>query len=293
MNDEVNNMIGQERFQDINRLLNKRLEEKKVLIAAHRGSWSGNIVNNTIPAYVASLKMHADMFECDLISTLDGVLYTIHDGFESINYGFHSNSKTFYSKEIDSLQYLNHDGVLSGYYAEKFEDVLKYFQNGELFNVDRAWSILPEVAKMMDKYPSSVYQAIIKTPPQKEYLDFFENYPTKFMYMPIVRSMDDVRLALSYKNINTVGVELIAPTTESELFQDENIKWIKEQGLFCWANTIKLGGFQRYDLFGGLDDDMAIVNDPKESWGKIMDKGINVMQTDWPAILSDFRDQYV
>ena len=36
-------MVGQERFKEINSLLNKRLEEKKVLIAVHRGCGCGNI----------------------------------------------------------------------------------------------------------------------------------------------------------------------------------------------------------------------------------------------------------
>ena len=40
-------MVGQERFQDINKALNARLAEKKVLIAVHRGSWGGSIIENT------------------------------------------------------------------------------------------------------------------------------------------------------------------------------------------------------------------------------------------------------
>ena len=68
---------------------------------------------------------------------------------------------------------------------------------------------------------------------------------------------------------------------------------VKEQGLFCWANAITLGGSQKYDLFGGLDDDMAIKESPKKAWGKLIDKGINVMQTDWPGIMSDFIKKYI
>lgn len=40
-------MAGQERFKEINNILNKELEEKKTLIAVHRGTWGGNIVENT------------------------------------------------------------------------------------------------------------------------------------------------------------------------------------------------------------------------------------------------------
>ena len=54
-------MVGKEKFKEINRLLNQKLEEKKVLIAVHRGCGCGNIIENTIPAYRAALQMHADV----------------------------------------------------------------------------------------------------------------------------------------------------------------------------------------------------------------------------------------
>lgn len=283
-------MIGHEKYKEINSLLNQRLEDKKVLIAVHRGSGHGNIVENTIPAYMAALQMKADMFECDLIESTDGVLYAFHDGNEMRLFKKDRNIKTYSSKEIDSFEYLNPIGEPANYHVEKFEDILQYFKHDELFNIDRAWDILPQVVKMLEKYPYAIKQAIIKTPVKKNFLEFFENCSTKVMYMPIAYSMDDIKTALSYKNINTVGVEMIAKNVEDELFQDKNIQWVKEQGLYCWVNAITLGGYKEYDLFGGLDDDTAIKEDPEKSWGELIDKEINVIQTDWPGILSTYRD---
>ena len=283
-------MVGQEKFKDINRLLNKRLEEKNVLIAVHRGCGCGNIIENTIPAYMAALQMNADMFECDLIESADGILYTFHDGYEMRLLRKRRNIKTYSSKEIHSFKYRNIIEEPSDYHVEKFEDVLRHFNHGELFNIDRAWDILPAVVGMLEKYPYAIRQAVVKTPVKKPFLEFLENCPTKVMYMPIAHTMEDIKTVLSYKNINTVGVELIAKKAEDELFQDENIQWIKSQGLYCWVNAITLGGTQGYHLFGGLDDDTAIKKGPEESWGKLIDKGINVMQTDWPGIMSAFRD---
>ncbi len=283
-------MVGQERFKEINSLLNKRLEEKKVLIAVHRGCGCGNIIENTIPAYMAALKMNADMFECDLIESTDGILYTFHDGYEMRLLRKNRNIKTYSSKEIDSFKYYNIIEEPANYHVEKFEAVLQHFNHGELFNIDRAWDILPSVVQLLEKYPHAAKQAIIKTPIKKPFLEFLENCPTKVMYMPIAYNMEDIKTVLSYKNINTVGIEMIAKEAEDELFQNENIRWVKEQGLYCWVNAITLGGTKGYDLFGGLDDDTAIKMDPEKSWGKLMDKGINVMQTDWPGIMSAFRD---
>ena len=146
---------------------------------------------------------------------------------------------------------------------------------------------------LLEKYPQAIHQAIIKTPVKKKYLDYLEECKMKVMYMPIAYNLEEIKTVLSYENINIVGVEMIAKNSEEELFQDCNIQWVKEQGLFCWANAITLGGSQKYDLFGGLDDDMAIKESPKKAWGKLIDKGINVMQTDWPGIMSDFIKKYI
>lgn len=284
-------MVGQERFQDINKVLNARLAEKKVLIAVHRGSWGGSIIENTIPAYMAALQMGADMFEVDLAKSEDGVLYAIHDTYERRLLKKMKNIKTMSSKTIDKLQYYNSIGEPSGQHVQYFEDVLKHFANGELFNIDRAWSILPEVDAVMRGYPHAIYQAVIKTPVKDEYLEFFQNCPEKYMYMPICYSMDDVRKALSYTDINIVGVEAIARSTDADLYAAENIRWMKEQGLYIWSNAITLSNYDRHILCAGFDDNKAIIEGPEKAWGVLMDQGYNVLQTDWPAQLSTYRDQ--
>lgn len=284
-------MVGQERFQDINKVLNARLAEKKVLIAVHRGSWGGSIIENTIPAYMAALQMGADMFEVDLVKSEDGVLYAIHDTYERRLLKKMKNIKTMSSKTIDKLQYYNSIGEPSGQHVQYFEDVLKHFANGELFNIDRAWSILPEVDAVMRKYPHAIHQAVIKTPVKDEYLEFFQNCPEKYMYMPICYSMDDVRKALSYTDINIVGVEAIARSTDADLYAAENIRWTKEQGLYVWSNTITLSNRERHILCAGFDDNKAIIEGPEAAWGVLMDQGYNVLQTDWPAQMSAYRNQ--
>lgn len=145
-------MVGHEKYQDINKLLNERLAEKKVLIAVHRGAWGGNIIENTIPAYRTALDMGADMFECDLSLSTDGVLYVIHDGGELRLFGRSENIKSLSSAEIDSMEYRNCIGEPSGQKVQRFEEVLQYFTHGELFNIDRSWPALSEMGAVMQKY---------------------------------------------------------------------------------------------------------------------------------------------
>ena len=97
-------MVGKKEYAEINQLLNKRLDEKKILIAVHRGTWGGNIIENTNLAYEQSLAMGADMFECDLSNSTDGELYCFHDGGESRILHEEDNIKTMSSEKIESLE---------------------------------------------------------------------------------------------------------------------------------------------------------------------------------------------
>jgi glycerophosphoryl diester phosphodiesterase len=48
------------------------------LVAAHRGSCGGNIVHNTINAFLAAIRLGADIIECDVAKTRDGKLVLFH-----------------------------------------------------------------------------------------------------------------------------------------------------------------------------------------------------------------------
>lgn len=283
-------MLGKKRYSEINKVLNKKFDKNKVLIAVHRGSPGGNIIENTIPSYYNALKLGGDMFEMDVIKSTDGVLYTFHDGTEKRNLGEDDNIKTMSSEKIDSLYYFNNIGAKSKFKVENFEEVVKEFKNGELYNIDRAWDIFPEVCEILEKH-NILGQAILKSPVKKEVLEFFNNHEVKHLFMPIVYSIEEIETVLSYENINVVGLELIAQDTECELFKDEVIKQLKEKNLFMWANSITLDDETK--LFGGLDDNISIIESPDKGWGKLIEKGLNVIQTDWPSLLREYRSEYL
>ena len=285
-------MFGKEEYREINTNLNRQLEEKQVLIAVHRGTWGGNVAQNTIQAYRIARQMGGDIFECDLAPSTDGVFYAFHDGTEPGNLGRQENIKTMSSQEIDSLVYINTVFEPSGVHVEKLEDILRTFCHGELFNIDRAWDHLPQLIPVLDRHPHALHHAIIKTPVKPEYLGFFQNCPQKYPYMAIVQNLEEVEQALAWPGINLVGMELQASTKEDDLFQDGLIQRLAEAGVFAWANAIKLRPHEAGTLFAGLDDNVALDGDPDSSWGEMFRKGIRVVQTDWPWQLSQYRGSY-
>ena len=289
-------MIGKKEYAQINALLNRKLEEKKHMIAVHRGSYTGNITQNTIPAYIAAIRMGADMVEGDINSTTDDVLYVFHDGHEPDVFGVEKNVKTMTSEELEALRPYNAVFGRVGRRVNRFEEVIAFLPKHVMYNVDRAWDIFPKVVKVLDKYPEKIQQVLLKAPMRaKEAVEFLASYPNKYMFMPICYNMADVEEALSYEGLNLVGIELIAATPEDELFQDEAIAYIHSKGLYCWVNSIELGQLRadyshRPTLYGGVNDDVSIIEGPDKGWGKLMDKKIDIIQTDWPALLYAYRE---
>ncbi len=289
-------MFGKQEYAQYNELLNRKIQEKKHLIAVHRGSYTGNITQSTIPAYMAAIKMGADMVEGDINSTTDDVLFVFHDGHEPDVFGIEKNVKTMTSAEMESLRPYNAVFGRADRRVNHFEEVLEFLPEGIMYNVDRAWDIFPKVVKMLDRYPKAATQVLLKAPMRaKEAIEFLAQYPTKYMFMPICYNMAEVKEALAIEGLNMVGVELIAATPEDELFSDEAIAYIHSKNLYCWVNAIELGQLKadyspRPTLYGGLNDDISIIEGPEKGWGKLMDKKIDIIQTDWPALLYAYRE---
>ncbi|MCR4882762.1 MAG: glycerophosphodiester phosphodiesterase family protein [Clostridiales bacterium] len=283
--------FGQKRYEEINQLLNAKFKEKQVLICAHRGSWHGNVTQNTTMAYKAAIMQGADIVETDTTASVDGEVFSIHDGVEPRIFGWNRNSAYLTADQISSFSPLNSLGEPSSHHVQRLEEVLDFVRNGTLINIDRTWRAAGKVPSLLDRYPYMLQQAILKAPlSHREILDQLESHPKKYMFMPICYSLADVDAALAYKDLNIVGIELIAFSNEDELYRDEAIRYIHSKNLFTWVNALTLTDVGHYKpLYGDLDDDISILEGPERGWGRLFDKQIDVIQTDWPALVKNYR----
>lgn len=282
--------LGQMRYAQINTPLSQKLAQKKCLIAAHRGSWGGNITQNTVGAYKAALQMGADIVETDVTATTDGVLYSFHDGNEQRVFGVEKSIRQMDSKEVESYHPINTCNELTAARINRLTEVLDFLSHGELLNIDRAWNIIPQLLEVLDRYPNAKYQVVIKAPLKaKAAYEYLNAHPVKYMFMPICYSFEDVEAALSYPDLNVVGCEIIAFDEQMDLFSDESIQRIHDRNLFVWVNAVTLGDVGVRPLYAKLDDDVSVLEDPSLGWGKLFEKKIDVMQTDWPALLYQYR----
>jgi len=131
--------------------------------------------------------------------------------------------------------------------------------------VDRSWGKFPQTIALLNRYPRAIKQALLKSPVNEKILEFLNECPQKYMFMPIVHSIKDAEKALGYPGINIVGMELIANKPEDELFRDEAVRFIHDKNLFVWVNAITLSGLSRHILYGGLDDNTALFKSKDET----------------------------
>lgn len=105
------------------------------------------------------------------------------------------------------------------------------------------------------------------------------------MYMPIMKTMEEWELVKAH-NINVAATELIFTDLDSPFVQPEFMKELHSQGIAPWVNVITLD--DEIVLSGGLDDNHAIRDGFEENWGRLIDMGFEILQTDWPALLKGF-----
>jgi glycerophosphoryl diester phosphodiesterase len=280
-------MIGNKNYNDTTKLLNGKLASKPFLIAVHRGSSMGNIIENTLPAFYAAMQSGADILEIDVVRSSDGKFYLFHDGNERRLLGQEKNIREMDSVFIESLNYRNNSGQIVNYKVEKVENALTTLKgSGMLLNLDRSWADWNTLLPFLDQFDMAD-QIILKSPVNQSCLSILEQHPVKYPYMPIIKKLDEIDEVLRYQDINLTGMELIAKDKDSVFFQDNIIRGIKEKELFIWLNAIVLD--DKEVLYAKYDDDQSIIKGPAYGWGKLVEKGCDIIQTDWPSLLDNYR----
>lgn len=273
-----------------NNLFTEKINEKKVLVAAHRGVSGGNIIGNTLPGFNTALQLGADVIEFDVVKSTDGEFFVYHDGTEPFYLHVEQNIKSMSSHQISKLRYYNPANFYSEFGIAKLDDILEEFCDKTLMNIDRAWDIFPELLDKLDQF-NIKDQILIKSPVNKSILSFLNGHDKGYMFMPIIKNYLSISEALHYDQINMVGMEFVTPSRESLLFQDQTVEEIKKLGFFTWVNSITFN--ESHILYGGLDDNTSIIKGPDQGWGKLIDKGFDVILTDWPGLLYAYRNRLI
>lgn len=266
----------------------KRARENGILIAAHRGVAGGNIPCNTIAAFEAALRQGADILETDLAPSGDGDLLIFHPKKEKAHLGVDVHLNEMTMDEIRQLRYTNVDRDPTQFGILTLDEFLETFKNRCLINLDHAWDHIPQVVQTVRRH-GMMEQILMKSPDKPEFAKAMEELAPEMMYMPIFKEKDTMTELLETMNVNYVGAEVVFKHEDSCLISEEYIRSHHEKGRLIWVNPIIY--YYKSQLSGGHSDDVAVASDPEYGWGWLMDKKIDILQTDWVMPLWYYRNQ--
>ena len=272
-------------FAEVRQQFDALIKQRRVLCAVHRSIYCGNVMENTYKGFCAGFRAGADMIELDTAATTDGDYFLVHDGMEPRLLDNGGNVTQATTAEFAARKYLNTCRSVVGN-PEKFIDVMPKMRGKGLINVDRSWRYwgkgLLQVMDGFGMYP----QLLIKCPAEDQAaLDALEQSGLPFMLMPMVRRPEDLR-AVYKRKLNLVAAEILFAEEDSPLISAEFIKELKDRHIAVWINAITMSNGEAWsNISAGHDDDRAVLENADAGWGWLIDRGADIIQTDWPTML--------
>ncbi len=254
-----------------------------VVVACHRGDWR-NYPENSLGAIESVIRMGADIVEIDLKLTKDSVLVLSHD--RTCN-RMTTGKGDISTMTYDSLATFNlktaHNVAIPGTRITTFQEALEACKDRIVINVDQGYQYYNLVVKLTDAMDMTD-QILIKGKKAREVVAR-EMEGSRMMYMPII----DIQKPKG-KDLFAQYEDWYAQTGEKPLAYEVCFSELNEeveaccqkviaQGSKLWINTLWAS------LCGGYEDDAAFEGDPDKVYGKILDLGTSIIQTDRPELL--------
>lgn len=264
------------------------MKSNGTLIAAHRGASGGNIPCNTLAAYEIALRQGADIVEIDVAISAEGSHYVFHPGMEPAHLRSDRYICDMTDSEVRAQRFVNQDGTPTAHGIATLDDVLDMLKGRCLINVDKFWSDVKGISSVIRAH-GMADQVIVKTSPTRECFDTIAACASDMPYMPIIRGGDPCgEMLLKERAIRYIGSEVLFEHDDEQLASPEYIDWAHANGLKIWVNSILYD--YRVELAGGHSDDASLTGDPDAGWGWLLDRGFDIIQTDWPGMLRQYMD---
>lgn len=259
----------------INDLLNPK--NKKVYVAAHRCDWR-NHPENSIIGLKSAIKMGADIAEIDLNMTKDSVLILMHDKTLDRTTNGKGEPKEYTLVEIQKFRLRNGLGRVTHHKIPTFREFLDEAKGKIFINIDKGYSYLPYVIKEL-RETGTLSQTIININANTAFDEVESKYgkiADDVILMPVLAFKDKDKAMLTMKSYFRHRNTIFQPVwSDDEQIEDVDFFEIREKGYGIWFNSL-------WDsLCGGHADDRAIEQDEKDkTWGWLISRGANILQTD-------------
>ena len=254
-----------------------------VVVVSHRGDWR-NWPENSIPAIESVIGMGVDIMELDLKLTKDSVLVLCHDKtIDRTTSGKGRVCDITYDSIRRCVLKTGH-GVKTTHRMPTLREALEVCKDRIVVNVDQGYEYYDLVLAVTEEL-GVTDQILIKGKRSTDAVAAkFAEHPRNMMYMPIIDILKPQGRALfaeyQEKGIAPLAYEVCWNKYTPEV--KECMDKVVAGGSKLWVNSLWAS------LCGGLDDDAAFGGDPAEVYGKLVDMGATMIQTDRPELLISY-----
>ena len=260
-------------------------KSKNVLVICHRGDWR-NYPENSIPAIESVIKMGADIVELDIALTSDSVLVLQHDRtIDRCTTGKGKIIDMTY-EEIQKYYLKNAHGARNSLdlKVSTLREALEVCKDRIVVNIDKGYDHYDLVLAIAEEL-GVTEQILIKG--SKSLADVREKMAgnkQNLLYMPIITPSNAKSLALFDEYVADAEPQLAYEVCWGKMTPEveDCMKRVVADGSKLWVNSLW------NSLCGGLSDDVAYETSAEEVYGKLVDMGATMIQTDRPELLLDY-----
>lgn len=254
-------------------------------IAAHRGAWE-RAPENSLAAIENAIAIGANIVELDIRRSADGELFLMHDDTLLRMAGVDRNPESMSMAELRQIALRESDGgedrALTDQKIPTLKEALEVIRGRIFADLDlKDRGLFPEVAacaRALDAEKDVDLKTKVMAPDDVAWVRAQNIGDIPFMSMASFTARD-TRQTLSLLS------ELSPFMCEIRFDSLETI--VRYRGAFAqarmalWINTLDQPG-------SGEWTDTAAVKNPDAIWGRLIDAGIGVIQTDQPAALKSY-----
>lgn len=252
----------------------------RVAVASHRGKFSSSVIENTALACLLALDEGADLVELDVVRTRDGVLVGHHD--KTMNRLFHLDRPISGCtwKELEELPLYNYVGEIGTVGLDPLSRILESLKGRSFLALDRCWDCWEQVYALV-REKEMIGQSLFKLYIENEAACRFAEAHPDALFVPMVREPETLEWVERLRGtVRVPALEILPEAPDDPIFQPEVFEWLHSRGIKVWCNSLSLA--KRLVYGGGYDDLKALRFGGGESWGVLAEKGVDIIQTDWP-----------
>jgi glycerophosphoryl diester phosphodiesterase len=260
--------------------------DRPVLVVAHRGCWKHNAPENSLSAFKACIDIGADAIEMDVRRTRDGVLVVMHDETVDRTTNGKGRVQDLTLKQLRRLRLRKGSGGprarLTREAPPTFEEAMIALRGSILVNVDAKANIYDAALDVLER-TGTAGQVIMKRGVNAADAPLLQMAPfNRVLSMPIVSERTGTAAALlqSQLTVTPPAVELVFADLA---YLHTAAPMIQRAGSRVWVNTLKS------KHAGGMRDVDAVTH-PDRVWGRLIEAGATVIQTDEPLALRQYLE---